>query len=198
MRNTLKDLLNNYKLEGSELPIFTFPDSVLKKKGITIKDDEFNDELCELIKNMFYTMYLSPGIGLAAPQVGKSIRLFIMDIDYERNEYTRSDGAIDYKYENFKPRVYINPIISQKKGTLKSEEGCLSVPGVYEEVERADQIMLQYQDVDGKTHEEHIEGMESVCVQHENDHLDGIVFLDRLSYLKKNLIVKKLKKERKR
>lgn len=186
MKNTF---LDNYEFTGEKLKIFTFPAPVLKKIAKPV--EIFNEELEILCKNMLYTMYHAPGIGLAAPQVGQSIRLFVMDLDYNREEFTNSDGEKDFRFSNFSPRVYINPVIEKLSGEIAFEEGCLSVPGVYEDVNRAESIKITYQDIRGNTHiEEHTE-LNSVCIQHENDHLDGIVFLERLSTLKRNFLTKK-------
>jgi len=194
MANT--DFLNDYKLEGRELKIFTYPAPVLKKKAVTV--EKFDDELRELCKDMLYTMYKAPGIGLAAPQVGHSIRLFVMDIDYEREEIIKADESKEYAYSEFNPLILINPKIENKEGEILYEEGCLSVPGIYEEVKRAETIKVTYQDLNGQTHELEADGLLSICIQHENDHLDGYVFLERLSSLKRNFLTKKyLKRQQK-
>ena len=190
------DFLNDYKLEGSELKIFTYPAPILKKKAVAV--EKFDDELRALCKDMLYTMYKAPGIGLAAPQVGHSIRLFVMDIDYEREEIIKADETKEYAYSEFNPLILINPKIENKVGELLYEEGCLSVPGIYEEVKRAESIKVTYQDLDGQTHELQDDGLLSICIQHENDHLDGYVFLERLSSLKRNFLTKKyLKRQQK-
>ncbi len=184
-----ENFLENYKLEGEKLEILTYPNPILLKKAEKVT--EFNDELRTLCKNMLFTMYKAPGVGLAAPQVGKSIRLFVIDVDYEREKVTRADGTEDYNLSDFHPLVVINPIIKEKDGEQIYEEGCLSVPGVYEEVKRAQHVVLEYQDAYGKTQILDAEDLRAVCVQHENDHLDGIVFLERLSLLKKKFAKKK-------
>lgn len=182
--------------EGQKLKIFTYPAPVLKKIAKPVI--EFNDELAELCHNMLHTMYHAPGIGLAAPQVGISQRIFVMDIDFDREEVTRADGEIEHQYENLNPRIIINPEFDNKEGEILYEEGCLSVPGVYEQVKRAEKVTLHYQDVKGERHSLEAEGLLSVCLQHENDHLDGIVFLERLSMIKKNLLMKKFLKTKKK
>lgn len=194
--NTTQNLLENYKLEGESLTIFTYPAPILKKVAEPVT--EFNDELKTFVKNMLYTMYTAPGIGLAAPQVGKSIRVFVMDIDYDREEVTLADGTTDYRLSNFNPKVLINPVFKQKIGEQICEEGCLSLPGIYEEVKRAESLVVEYQDLDGNHLSEEIHEFRAVCMQHENDHLDGIVFIDRLSLLKKNLLEKKFLKLKKK
>lgn len=190
------DFLNSYNLEGEFLEIKTYPAPVLLKKAVPVT--EFNEELELLCKNMLYTMYKSPGIGLAAPQIGEGIRLFVMDVDYKREEITNAEGDEDYKLSEFNPYVFINPEIINGDGEILYEEGCLSVPGVYEEVKRKSNITLKYQDLTGAEHTIEAEELFAVCVQHEFDHLEGIVFLDHLSLLKKNLYKKKFIKKAKR
>ncbi len=194
----MKDnFLENYKLEGEKLPIFTYPAPILKKVAVPVT--EFNDELKTLVKNMLFTMYHAPGIGLAAPQVGVSLRFFVLDIWFERDKVTLADGSEEYRLSDFQPMVFINPVFKNKTGEIIHEEGCLSVPGVYEDVKRAEFVTVEYQDMDGKHHSLDADELLSVCLQHENDHLDGIVFIDRLSFLKKQLIEKKfLKKQKKK
>jgi peptide deformylase len=191
------NFLENYELVGTKLTISTFPAPILKKVAPPVTD--FNDELRILIKDMFYTMYHAPGIGLAAPQVGVSLRLFVLDIWFEREKVTLPDGSSDYRYSDFQPLVIINPIFKSKSGEIVHEEGCLSVPGVYEDVKRAEFVSIEYQDMFGAHHSLEADELLSVCLQHENDHLDGIVFIERLSFLKKQLIEKKfLKKQKKK
>lgn len=194
---TRGEFLNNYSLDGEFLDIKEYPAAVLLKKAAPVT--EFDEELELLCKNMLYTMYKSPGVGLAAPQVGVSKRFFVMDVDYQREEITNTDGEADYKLSEFNPLVVINPEISDGEGEIFYEEGCLSVPGVYEEVKRKERITLRYQDLNGEHHQMEIDGgLRSVCVQHETDHLNGIVFLEKLSLLKKNLYKKKFIKKAKR
>lgn len=188
--------MENYTLDGENLKIFTYPAAVLKKVAEPVT--EFNSELEELVKNMLYTMYQAPGIGLAAPQVGISKRLFVMDIDFDREEITKADGSTEYAYSNFKPLVIINPEFVDPQGEQIYEEGCLSVPGIYEKVTRAEKVKVKFQNVKGENHEIDAEGLLAVCLQHENDHLDGIVFLERLSQLKQNFLKKKFLKNKKK
>lgn len=191
-----KNLLDNYQFEGEELRVFTYPSPVLKEVAGAV--EKFDEELELLIKNMLYTMYQAPGIGLAAPQVGISKRIFVMDIDFDREEITKADGETEYRYSNFNPRVFINPIISNKSGEVLYEEGCLSVPGIYEEVKRAESITVEFFDMFGHIQKIEAEDLLSICIQHENDHLDGIVFLERLSMIKRNLLTKKYMKKKKK
>ncbi len=188
--------MENYTLEGELLPIFTYPAPVLKKVAEPVT--HFDDELKVLIRNMLYTMYKAPGIGLAAPQVGISKRIFVIDIDFDREEVTLADGSTDYRLSNFNPRVFINPVFKNKKGEQICEEGCLSVPGVYVDVKRALELDVEYLDVNGNKHTLSANELLAVCLQHENDHLDGIVFFDRISLLKKQLLTKKYLKSKKR
>lgn len=186
----------NYKLEGDELPIVTYPDPVLSTKASPVT--EFTPDLERLVKDMLFTMYHAPGIGLAAPQVGIGQRLFVLDVDYDREMVTNADGKEEVRMSNFSPKVFINPVITGTSGTTTYEEGCLSVPGVYEEVKRYKSIHVRYQDLKGEFHELEADDLLSICIQHENDHLDGIVFIERLSNLKKNFYKKKMVKEKAR
>lgn len=185
--------LDNYKLEGEKLNIFTYPAPILKKiaKPVT----EFNDDLHLLVKNMLFTMYHAPGIGLAAPQVGSSIRMFVLDIWYDREKITLADGSEEFRLSEFSPMVFINPVFKNKSGEVINEEGCLSVPGIYEDVKRAELVTIAFQDIHGEHQELDADELLSVCLQHENDHLDGIVFIERLSFLKKQLLEKKFLKQ---
>lgn len=185
--------LENYKLEGTKLPILTYPDPILSAKAAPVT--EFGPKIEQLVKDMLFTMYHAPGIGLAAPQIGESIRLFVLDVDYDREVVTTATGE-KVKLSNFGPMVFINPVITGTSGTSLQEEGCLSVPGVYEEVKRFESIHVKFQDMKGDFYELEADDMLSICIQHENDHLDGVVFIERLSNLKKNFYKKKMLKEK--
>ena len=187
------NFLDNYKLEGEILKIHTYPAPVLKKIAAPVVD--FNDELRALAKNMLFTMYNAPGIGLAAPQVGLSIRMFVLDIWFDREKVTLADGSVEYRLSEFSPMVFCNPVFKNKSGEIIHEEGCLSVPGIYEDVKRAEFVTVEYQDMFGIRQEIEADELLSVCLQHENDHLDGVVFIDRLIFLKKNLLEKKFLKQ---
>ncbi|MBD66900.1 MAG: peptide deformylase [Halobacteriovoraceae bacterium] len=189
----MEKILEDYTLKGKELEIRTYPDPVLTKVATEVT--EFNDELKELCINMLYTMYNAPGIGLAAPQIGISKRLFVMDVDFTREETAEDSG--EYVLGNFNPRIFVNPVIKNKEGERIYQEGCLSLPDIYEDVKRFDHITVDYQDTDGNAHSIDAEELLSICIQHENDHLDGIVFIDRLSSLKKSFFKKKLIKAKK-
>jgi peptide deformylase len=191
-----KESQQNEYLSGKHLDVIRYPSPILKKVALNVEN--FDKELKELCHNMLYTMYQAPGIGLAAPQVGQSFRIFVLDIDYTREEITKSDKATDYQLDNFNPLIFINPVIKNKEGEMNYEEGCLSLPGLYEEVQRYEKIVVQYQDVDGNHHEMEASGLLSVCIQHENDHLDGIIFLERLSFIKRNFLTKKYLKGQKK
>lgn len=186
--------LEKYELKGELIPIVTYPEPVLSQVAKPVT--EFNKDLQHLVKDMLFTMYHAPGIGLAAPQVGHSIRLFVLDVDFEREEVTTSSGKEEFRLTGFNPKVFINPVITGTSGTTTYEEGCLSVPGVYEEVKRFKTINVKYQDLKGDFHEIEADDMLAICLQHENDHLDGIVFIERLSNLKKNFYKKKMLKEK--
>jgi peptide deformylase len=189
-------LLSDYTLEGSLLPIYTYPEPVLAQvaKPVTV----FDKQLEMLVRDMLYTMYHAPGIGLAAPQIGNSIRLFVVDVDYDREEITHADGSTGVEFSNLRPMVFINPRFVKKTGETASKEGCLSVPDVYEEVTRAETITVEYQDLKGQPRSLDADELLAICLQHENDHLDGVVFIDRLSPLKKKFFKQKLIKEKKR
>lgn len=190
----MEKITENYALEGKLLDIHTYPDPVLTKVAEEVAPEEFNQDLKELCKNMLYTMYHAPGIGLAAPQIGISKRIFVIDVDYDREE--TSEGSGEFNLSNFNPKVFINPVIKEKEGETTYQEGCLSLPGVYEDVKRFESIVVEYQNTDGEKKEISADELFSICIQHENDHLDGIVFIDRLSGLKKNFFKKKLLKQK--
>ena len=173
------------------LPIVAYGDPVLKKEGEEI--DENYEGLKELIDNMFETMYEANGVGLAAPQIGKSIRLFVIDAspfadDDEGDEPDeKAEGLEDFK------KVFINPIIEEESGEEWGfREGCLSIPNIREDVQRKEKILITYFDENFEFHEEEYDGYAARVIQHEYDHVDGILFTDHLSPLKKRLLKKKL------
>jgi peptide deformylase len=169
------------------LPIIEAPDPLLRRKSSPV--EAFTPELQRLIDDMFETMYAAPGIGLAAVQVGVPKRLLVMDLqepEEEEGEPVR------------RPMVFINPEIVQASDTLQVyNEGCLSVPELYAEVERPDSIRARWLDREGKPHDEELDGLLAICLQHEMDHLEGILFIDHLSRLKRDMILRKLAKARK-
>ena len=191
---TKRDIYSHEK--GDLLPIVTYPSPVLKKIAKPVK--VFDEKIKKLCQDMLYTMYQTPGIGLAAPQVGQSLRIFVLDVDYNRVESLGPSSEKNYKFENLNPLIFINPVIKNKEGQMTYEEGCLSLPGLYEEVNRFEKISVEYQDVEGKNHTMDATELLSVCIQHENDHLEGVVFLERLSFLKRNFLTKKYLKGQKR
>jgi peptide deformylase len=164
-------------------PIVAYGDSVLRKKAEEI-DEDFPD-LEAFIGNMFDTMYASHGVGLAAPQVGKSIRLFVMDADAFSDE---EPELADFK------KVFINPIILEERGEKWAfNEGCLSIPKIREDVIRQAEIVVEYYDEQWNLHEETFKGMAARIIQHEYDHLDGILFIDRINPLRKKMLSGRLK-----
>jgi len=159
------------------LNILNYPDDRLRIKAKPVT--EFGTRLHRQIDDMFETMYAAPGIGLAATQVDFHQRLIVIDVSEDKSQ----------------PLVLINPEILEKDGIQQIDEGCLSVPGIYEPVERAEHIRLTSQDRDGRPIEMEAEGLLAVCIQHEMDHLEGKLFVDYLSDLKRQRIRKKLQKQ---
>lgn len=162
----------------AKLKILEFPDPRLRTKAAPV--EAVDDDLRALIGDMFETMYAAPGIGLAATQVDVHRRLLVADVSSDQSD----------------PHALINPLILEKDGVIISDEGCLSVPGYYEEVERAEHIRVRFLDRDGNEQEMEAEGLLAVCIQHEMDHLEGKLFVDYLSEAKRQRIRKKLLKDR--
>jgi peptide deformylase len=163
-------------------PILVAPDPRLKQKSLPI-EGPVTDAHRQLMDDMLETMYDAPGIGLAAVQIGEPVRIIVMDL-------ARED-------EDKAPRYFVNPeILSRVEETQPYEEGCLSVPDIYEEVQRPEKVRLRYMNYNGETIEEDAEGIYAVCIQHEMDHLEGILFIDHLSRLKREKALAKLKKAR--
>ena len=160
------------------LEIVKFGHPVLRQKGARI--ESITPEIKQLIADMLETMHAAPGIGLAATQVNVHRRLIVMDLSEQRNE----------------PRVFVNPEILTREGAEVSEEGCLSVPQVFEDVERAARVRVRSQNLKGEVIEEDLDGLLAICLQHELDHLEGKLFVDYLSSLKRERIRRKLEKER--
>lgn len=159
--------------------ILTVPNPVLKEVSKPV--GTVDEELRSLMDDMLDSMYAADGIGLAAIQVGVPKRVIVMDLDWGKGERN--------------PRYFVNPVLSDPSGNkLSYEEGCLSVPAYYDEVERPDRVRIDYLDYDGKQKTEIAEGMFAVCIQHEMDHLEGILFIDHLSRLKRQRAVQKVKK----
>lgn len=160
------------------LDILHFPDKRLRTKAALIEISDIDESFIQFIDDMFETMYDAPGIGLAATQVNFHKRLIVIDVSEKKDQ----------------PLCLINPVITHKEGIEVSQEGCLSVPGFYEDVERADSITVKALDKQGKPFELTSDGLLAVCIQHEIDHLDGKLFVDYLSTLKRNRIRNKLLK----
>ena len=172
------------------LRIYETPDPMLRQ--ISTPVEKFDADLRTLIKDMFETMYEAPGIGLAAVQVGKPIRLLVMDLQEPADPDDEDSPPVK------DPRVFINPeILSHSDEEVPYTEGCLSVPDQYAEVMRPDHIRARWLDEDGKSHEQDLDGLLAICLQHEMDHLEGILFIDHLSKLKRDMVLKKLAKTRK-
>lgn len=163
----------------ARLTILEYPDPRLRTIAAPVT--RFDAALKRQVADMFETMYAAPGIGLAATQVDHHQQLIVMDVSEGKDE----------------PRVFINPEILAKEGKAAGQEGCLSVPGIYDDVSRAEKVRVRFHDADGGTHEAELTGLLGVCLQHEMDHLTGKLFVDYLSELKRQRIRKKLDKERK-
>ena len=162
--------------------ILTEPNPILRQKSQPV--DKVDDLTRKLMDDMLETMYLAPGIGLAAIQIGVPKRIIVLDIskDPEKKE----------------PMYFVNPVIvSTSKNNITYEEGCLSVPGQFAEIDRSDRCHVKYLDYNGNHKELKSEGLLATCIQHETDHLEGILFIDYLSNLKKSMIIKKLSKQKK-
>jgi peptide deformylase len=160
------------------LEILEFPDPRLRTIAKPV--ERFDEALQKQAEDMIETMYSAAGIGLAATQVNSHIRLLVLDISETRDQ----------------PRVYVNPEILDTEGSQTCEEGCLSVPGIYADVDRASIIRIKARDASGEPFEETLDGMHAVCLQHEMDHLNGKLFVDYLSPLKRQMVKRKLEKQR--
>lgn len=156
-------------------PILIYPDPRLRAPARPVTD--FNPAVESLARDLLETMYAADGLGLAATQIGDNNRVFVMDLSDQNQE----------------PQVFVNPVILTRTGTQKRQEGCLSIPGVYEDVVRAARIQVQAQDARGRPLEKWAEGLEAVCIQHELDHLDGRLFIDHLSVLKRERLLKRFR-----
>lgn len=159
------------------LDVLSFPDERLRTVAKPVT--EVNQEIKQLIQDMFETMREEKGVGLAATQVDRHVRVVVMDVSEEQNE----------------PRVFVNPTIVTKEGSMINEEGCLSVPGNYAKVERAEKVTVEALNENGEAFTLDAEGLLAICIQHELDHLEGKLFVDYLSPLKRQRIRKKLEKE---
>ena len=184
------------------LPIIEVPDPRLRTVSSPV--ERVDDELRSLIADMFDTMYDAPGIGLAAIQVGVPLRVLVIDLQPEdpdaEPEVCTAHGGEAHSHQPVKrePQIFINPEILEPSQELSVySEGCLSVPEIYAEVERPARIRARWQDLEGQVHEAEMDGLMATCLQHEMDHLEGVLFIDHLSRLKRQMAVKKLEKLRK-
>lgn len=182
--------------------ILEVPDPRLKQ--VSARVEAFDDSLKTLVADMFETMYDAPGIGLAAIQVGVPLRVLVIDLQPEdpdaEPEVCHSHGDHHHTHQPTKrePRIFINPeILDPSEDHIVYQEGCLSVPEIFADVERPASIRARWQDLDGTVHEEAMEGLMAICLQHEMDHLEGVLFIDHLSRLKRQMALKKLDKLRK-
>ena len=171
-----------YESRSMLLDVLQFPDAGLRKKAEPVREDEVTPDLRELAENMAETMYNEPGIGLAATQVGVAKRLIVMDVDWP------DDGERNI-------RMLLNPEIVDAQGKQVLEEGCLSVPDFTADVERAAKVIVRARSLDWEELEFEAEDLEAACFQHEIDHLDGKLFIDRISRLKRNMYVQRRKKQ---
>lgn len=161
------------------LEVLHFPDERLRKKALPV--DKIDNEIKELAQDMLETMYAESGIGLAATQVNVQKRVVVMDLSEDHRD----------------PIFLVNPEILASEGTEQMQEGCLSVPDYFDYVERAEKVTFRYLDLEGEQHEIQADGLLAVCIQHEIDHLNGKLFIDYLSPLKRNRLLKKLEKQEK-
>jgi peptide deformylase len=178
--------------------ILTEPNKILREKSLRIEN--VNKDIQQLMDDMLETLYAAPGIGLAAIQVGIAKRVIVMDISRSRNDIGRDKDDIN-KNENKetkKPLYFVNPeIIWKSEDKFTYEEGCLSLPNQFAEIDRSKQCHIKYLDYNGHPQELRANGLLATCIQHEIDHLEGILFIDYLSKLKKEMIIKKLSKQTK-
>lgn len=173
------------------LPIIAYGDPILRKKAMPVTKD--HPGLLDLIANLFETMYAASGIGLAAPQVGHSIRLFIVDTIPVLHNLDKEDPDHDFKGEKGLKQIFVNARLLEKGGEdWRYNEGCLSIPRIREDVERPDEVTLEYQDEFFNTHRVLFNGLAGRVIQHEYDHIEGILFTDHLKPLKKRLLKKKM------
>ena len=170
------------------LEIITFPDPILREKCTPV--ESIDDEIRELVEDMVETMYDAPGIGLAAPQIGCTERIIVIDVGEDVGSEEEPKKV---------PNLHklINPEIVSRTGTTTYEEGCLSLPGVQETVERAAEVVVEALNPEGEKVTIEANGLLAICLQHEIDHLDGVLILDHISRLKRNMIIPKLKKRKK-
>lgn len=176
------------------MKILTFPDPKLREVSKPV--ETFGPETKELVKNMLETMYDANGIGLAAPQVGELVRIVVIDTrpKDEKGKRYKYDEMSDMEKSVPQPLILINPEIVKGEGKTTFDEGCLSIPGYYETVERFNYIEMKAKDADGKERIIKTDGLLAICMQHEMDHLEGTLFVDHLSFIKGNKIKNQIKK----
>ena len=178
--------------------ILTEPNTILRKKSLRVEN--VDKDIQQLMDDMQETLYAAPGIGLAAIQVGVAKRVIVMDISRSRNDIGRDKDNINKNEdkEPKKPMYFVNPeIVWKSEDKFTYEEGCLSVPNQFAEIDRPKQCHVKYLDYNGQPQKLKADGLLSICIQHEIDHLEGILFIDYLSKLKKEMIIKKLSKQTK-
>ena len=163
--------------------ILKYPDKKLRIPGKKV--DEMTPDLQALVEDMAETMYAAPGVGLAATQIGEPVRIFVLDLQQNEDEEGGSAGSL---------RVFVNPEIVERREEIVWEEGCLSFPGVHEEIHRDGWVRVRARDAKGEPFEVEAEGLLAVAIQHEIDHLDGVLMVDRVSLLKRRLIHRKMLK----
>ncbi|MBK9039551.1 MAG: peptide deformylase [Bdellovibrionales bacterium] len=176
----------------AKLEVLRFPDPRLRKKSVAVKT--VTHSLKQLVEDMFETMYASSGIGLAAPQVNHLVRLFVADTRPRENGRYKLEDMSPLEQAVSQPFVIFNPEIIKKVGKTTYDEGCLSVPTYYESVQRAELIIVQGLNLEGKKFQIEVDGLLAICIQHEIDHLDGKLFIDRLSPIKSARIKSRIKK----
>lgn len=170
------------------LPILTVPHPLLLQKARPVREDEFGEALAKRLSDMAETMYAAPGVGLAAPQVGDLRRMLVMDATEEKEDDGRREQAKHLQ-------LVVNPeIVERSRDKIRWEEGCLSVPEFWEFFERPRRVRVKYRDALGGHHDEWFEGFPAVVLQHEMDHLEGVVIIDKASRLKRSRYLKKVKK----
>lgn len=174
------------------LEVLTFPNPVLRRKSKAV--EKVTDEYKKFVDDMLETMYSQRGIGLAAPQVGRLERIIVIDTRPRDESRYEDEDQTELEKNIPQPLILINPEIVEKDGETTYPEGCLSIPSYFEEVKRAEHIKVRMLNLDGETVEFEADGLLSICIQHEIDHLDGKLFIDRLSPIKANRIKSKIKK----
>ncbi len=178
--------------------ILTEPNKILREKSLRVEN--VDKDIQRLMDDMLETLYAAPGIGLAAIQVGVAKRVIVMDISRSRNDIGSDKDDVNKKEDNEtkRPMYFVNPeIIWKSEDRFTYEEGCLSLPNQFAEIDRPKQCHVKYLDYNGRSQELRADGLLATCIQHEIDHLEGILFIDYLSKLKKEMIIKKLSKQTK-